>query len=320
MSELPTNNYQLPTKENLKIFLATDHAGFEYKEHIKSMLIDSGEYEVVDVGAHSLDLDDDYPAFMHLAASKVSEDPENTKAIILGGSGQGEAMVVNKYPGVRAVVYYGEPASVDSSELIVDSNADMNKENIKDSAYSIIALSRLHNDANVLSLGARFLTLDEAKRAVQLWLSTEFSGDARHTRRINDIDIKGSLAIFDKWNVIKKETEKAQKKHYYREGEVFFARMGKNIGFEQDGKGGDFLRPVLVLKRYNKDIFTAVPLTTKEHTNKYYYELGQIGERMNYAILSQARLMDARRLEYKIGSIKYASLIKVRKALVNLLL
>ena len=148
-----------------KIFLATDHAGFEHKEYIKSLLIDSGEYEVEDVGAHSLDPADDYPAFMHLAASKVSEDPENTKAIIFGGSGQGEAMVANKYPGVRAAVYYG---------------GDEN----------IVWLSREHNNANVLSLGARFLTLDEAKHAVFLWLSIEFSREERHIRRVNDIDIK----------------------------------------------------------------------------------------------------------------------------------
>ena len=149
----------------MKIYLATDHAGFEHKEHIKRVLARYQEYEVHDVGALTLNSADDYPVFMHMVASKVSEDPEDVKAIIFGGSGQGEAMVANKHSGVRAVVYYGGDED-------------------------IIKLSREHNNANVLSLGARFLTLRKAEDAVKLWLSTEFSKEERHIRRINNIDIK----------------------------------------------------------------------------------------------------------------------------------
>lgn len=148
----------------MKIYFATDHAGFELKnvlvEYVKSL-----GFDVEDCGAESFDKEDDYPDFIKLAAKAVSLDPVNSKAIVLGGSGQGEAIVSNRFPGVRAVVYYG-------------GNQD------------IIKLSRQHNDANILSLGARFLTPDEAKEAVKLWLETPFSGEERHTRRIDKIDPK----------------------------------------------------------------------------------------------------------------------------------
>jgi ribose 5-phosphate isomerase B len=146
----------------MKIYFATDHAGFELKnvlvEYVKTL-----GFEVEDCGAKSLDKEDDYPDFITLAAKAVSSDPVNSKAIVLGGSGQGEDIVSNRFPGVRAVVYYG-------------------------GNLEIIKLSRQHNDANILSLGARFLTLDEAKEAVKLWLETPFSGEERHLRRIQKID------------------------------------------------------------------------------------------------------------------------------------
>lgn len=144
------------------IYFAADHAGFELKEALVAYVAGLG-YEVEDCGAFSLDPNDDYPAFMQKAGDAVAASPLAHKAIILGGSGQGEAIVANRIPGVRAVVYYGgNPA--------------------------IVRLSREHNDANVLSLGARFLTLDEAQNAVRLWLDTDFSGDERHIRRIAAID------------------------------------------------------------------------------------------------------------------------------------
>lgn len=142
----------------MKIYLATDHAGFEMKEEIKSALIQDGR-EVEDCGSYSYEENDDYPDFISVAARAVSSDPDNTKAIIFGGSGQGEAIVANKFKGVRAVVFYG-------------------------SEGEIVTLSREHNDANVLSIGARFLTNEEAKRIVKVWLHTEFSGDERHVRRL----------------------------------------------------------------------------------------------------------------------------------------
>ncbi len=145
----------------MKIYLASDHAGFKHKEALAQTLSEMG-HEVIDCGATSYDVDDDYPAFMRAAALRVSKD-SSARAILFGGSGQGEAMVANRILGVRAAVYYG-------------------------GSLDIIKLSREHNDANILALGARFLTIDESKNAVTLWLETLFSGDERHRRRIADID------------------------------------------------------------------------------------------------------------------------------------
>lgn len=140
------------------IYLATDHAGFNLKEKIKEFLTELS-YEVKDFGAFSYEEKDDYPDFIKLAAEVVAKDPENSRAIVLGGSGQGEAMVANRYKGVRAAV-------------LDIYNAD------------VIKLSREHNNANILSLGARFLKEEEALNAVKLWLETPFSGEERHKRRI----------------------------------------------------------------------------------------------------------------------------------------
>ncbi|MDD5147037.1 MAG: RpiB/LacA/LacB family sugar-phosphate isomerase [Candidatus Daviesbacteria bacterium] len=144
----------------MKVYLATDHAGFQLKEKIKEFLKKAG-YEAEDFGANTFDPEDDYPDFISKAAEKVSKDP-SSRAIILGGSGQGEAMVANKFPNVRAAVYYG-------------------------SAEQIPSLTRQHNDSNVLSLGARFLKEDTAIEAVKLFLQTPFSNEERHTRRIEKI-------------------------------------------------------------------------------------------------------------------------------------
>lgn len=146
----------------MEIYLATDHAGFELKEAIKQHLMDNN-YDVHDLGAHEYNESDDYPDFISLAAKAVSEDPENRKAIVLGGSGTGEAIVANKYDHVRCALYNGS-----------------NLETIK--------LSREHNNANALSLGARFIDRALAIEAVNVWLSTPFSGDERHIRRIEKID------------------------------------------------------------------------------------------------------------------------------------
>ncbi|MEK7612082.1 MAG: RpiB/LacA/LacB family sugar-phosphate isomerase [Patescibacteria group bacterium] len=146
----------------MKIYLATDHAGFELKEKIKKIL-DDERYEVHDCGALSHEEGDDYPDFIKKAAEAVSRDPENAKAIIFGGTGQGEAIVANRFPHVRAIVFYG-------------------------GLETILQLSREHNDANVLSLGARFLTPDGAERAIKLWLETPFSREDRHRRRIEKIE------------------------------------------------------------------------------------------------------------------------------------
>jgi ribose 5-phosphate isomerase B len=142
------------------IYLGADHAGFELKEEIKKFLLSLG-LGVEDKGAMELDLDDDYPDFVYPVAQAVAQDPGASRGIVLGGSGQGEAMVANRVKGVRSAVYYGWP-------------------------LDIVKLSRQHNDANVLSLGAWFLTKEEAIEAVKLWLETPFEG-GRHERRIEKI-------------------------------------------------------------------------------------------------------------------------------------
>lgn len=145
-----------------KVFFATDHAGFELKESLITFVRELG-FEVEDLGAHEYDKEDDYPDFVSIVAKQVSANPEEARGIILGGSGQGEAIVANRFSKVRAVVYYG-------------------------GAPGIITLSREHNDANILSLGARFLSENEAKEAVKIWLNTKFSGEERHQRRIKKIN------------------------------------------------------------------------------------------------------------------------------------
>jgi ribose 5-phosphate isomerase B len=146
----------------MKIYFASDHAGFEMKGSLIEFVKELG-FEVEDCGAFDLNPNDDYPEFVKKAAKAVSEAPEAARAIVLGGSGQGEDMVADKFPGVRSAEYYG-------------------------GNLEIIRLSREHNDANVLSLGARFLSLDEAKEAVKLWLETPFSGEERHKRRNEEIN------------------------------------------------------------------------------------------------------------------------------------
>ncbi len=143
------------------IYLATDHRGFELKEQIKTWLTEWG-LEFEDLGAHTLDPADDYPEFVLPAARKVAEDPTHHRAIILGATGQGEAMAANRVRGVRAAVLYSD-------------------------APEVAKLTREHNDANVLSLGASFIG-DAARNLVKLWLDTPFSGEERHARRIAEID------------------------------------------------------------------------------------------------------------------------------------
>lgn len=154
---------------NSKIHLATDHAGYYLKEAVKEYL-DEHKHHIVDHGATALNETDDYPDFVHPAAEAVSQDPQTNRGIIFGHSGQGEAMVANRHEGVRAAVYYGEPTHSEKS------------------AQGIIELSRRHNDANVLSVGAGFVTEEQAIEAIDLWLETEFSEANRHERRINKID------------------------------------------------------------------------------------------------------------------------------------
>lgn len=156
------------------IILAADHAGFTLKEKVKSHL-QKGGYEVLDVGAHELVETDDYPVYMAQAGLKVAEDMDgNTKAIIFGSTGQGEAMVANRFPGVRATVWYGS-----AHKPFVDASGN---------SLDIIQSSREHNNANILSIGARMVDEESAIEAIDMWLTIPFNGDERHARRNELID------------------------------------------------------------------------------------------------------------------------------------
>jgi len=124
---------------------------------------DALPYEIVDHGAFVYDELDDYPDFIGKAAAAVAASPVSDRAIIFGGSGQGEAMLANRYPGVRATVFYGGDES-------------------------IVSLSREHNDANVLSFGARFVEAETVKRLIVLWLQTDPSPDPKYVRRIQKVE------------------------------------------------------------------------------------------------------------------------------------
>ena len=143
-----------------KIYIGTDHAGYNLKEKLKISLGSLG-YNVEDKGAFNLNQEDDYPDFIKLVAQEVSKDKDSL-GIILGGSGEGEQISANKINGIRAIEYYG-------------------------GNLEIVKLGREHNNANILSLGARFLDEDEAKEAVRIFLETPFSNNERHVRRINKI-------------------------------------------------------------------------------------------------------------------------------------
>lgn len=161
----------------MRIYLATDHAGFELKEKIKDFLKKEG-FELEDCGAYEYDKDDDYPDFISKAAEAVSKDPENSMAIVLGGSGQGEAIVANKFKNVRCSIFYGPLVPAEASDI---------SGRISEDPFEILRLTRAHNNSNALSLGARFLTEDQALKAVKFFLETPYTGEERHKRRINKV-------------------------------------------------------------------------------------------------------------------------------------
>lgn len=161
----------------MKVYLATDHAGFQLKEKVKAFLLEK-KYEVEDCGAHSFEKSDDWADLIPKAAEKVSSFPEN-KAIVFGGSGQGEMILANKFPNVRAVLFYSPKVPTQAIDAKGTRSTD---------PYEILRLTRIHNDANVLSLGARFLTDEEALTAVEVWLSTQYPAEERHARRIKKLE------------------------------------------------------------------------------------------------------------------------------------
>ena len=142
----------------MRVYLGSDHACYELKSHLVNYLAKQG-YEVVDVGPHVYDPEDDYPAFCLHTGAKVVAD-EGSLGIVIGGSGNGEQIAANKIAGVRSALAW---------------------------RVEIAQLARQHNDANVLAIGARQHTLDEATAMAEAFLTTPFSGNERHARRIGQL-------------------------------------------------------------------------------------------------------------------------------------
>ncbi len=143
------------------IYLAADHAGFELKNSVKDWLTTEG-FVVIDGGAEVYDAEDDFPDYIVPAVRAMAAD-ERAAAIVFGGSGQGEAMAANRVKGVRAAVYYGGDKTLP-------------------------ILSREHNDANVLSLGARFVSPDDAKWVIWEWLHSPARTEEKYQRRNRKLD------------------------------------------------------------------------------------------------------------------------------------
>jgi len=139
----------------MRVYLGSDHAGFELKADVVGRLRELG-HDVHDVGPATLDPEDDYPVYCLNAAARVAADP-GSLGVVIGGSGNGEQISANKVAGVRSALAWSEETA---------------------------ELARLHNDANVLSVGGRMHTIEDMTRFVEIFLTTPFSGDERHARRI----------------------------------------------------------------------------------------------------------------------------------------
>ncbi len=157
----------------MKIFIAADHAGFILKNALAEHLRTLG-HEVEDGGAFTLDPNDDYPDFITECAKRVAADPD-ARGIIVGGSGQGEAMAANRIPGIRAAVFYGEMRVSTALEIEGGNSED---------GFDPVRLARRHNDANILAIGARFVSATEADEAIRIFLESPFSDSPRHARRL----------------------------------------------------------------------------------------------------------------------------------------
>ncbi|HVW82892.1 MAG TPA: RpiB/LacA/LacB family sugar-phosphate isomerase [Candidatus Paceibacterota bacterium] len=157
----------------MKIYLAGDHAGYRLKAALAEHLPILG-HEVEDLGPHELAPADDYPEYVTPLAERVAREP-GACGIVCAGSGEGEAMCANRVKGARAAVYYGRMRVTEALDAEGAASED---------GYDIVRLARRHNDANILSIGARFVPPAEADEAVRIFLATEFSSDPRHARRL----------------------------------------------------------------------------------------------------------------------------------------
>lgn len=146
----------------MTIHIGADHAGYNLKEILKPFVQSLG-YTVVDYGAFDENPVDDYPDFIEPVARAVASNPGQSRGVVIGGSGQGEAMDANRFVHVRAAEYYG---------------GDLD----------IVKIARQHNDANILSIGARFVSDGEAMDAVKMFLETNFLGNSKYAHRIEQMD------------------------------------------------------------------------------------------------------------------------------------
>ena len=161
----------------MTIALATDHAGFEQLKELEAFLESLG-HKCHNFGPVSLKPNDDYPDFIFPAAKTVASGGCE-RGIIIGRSGQGEAMAANRVKGVRCAVYYGPAVA----RKVVDAHGRTSHNPLE-----VVRLSRAHNNSNMLSLGASFVSLKDIKNVVKLWLETPFSGENRHERRNQKLD------------------------------------------------------------------------------------------------------------------------------------
>lgn len=155
----------------MRVHVGCDHAGLDFKDHLMQWLAANG-HEATDHGPREYDAEDDYPPFCLRAAEAVIED-EGSLGVVIGGSGNGEQIAANKVDGIRAALAWSEETA---------------------------QLARLHNDANVVSIGARMHSVAEATHFVEVFLTTDFTGEARHSRRIQmlkDYEDTGQIPAVD---------------------------------------------------------------------------------------------------------------------------
>lgn len=124
---------------------------------------------------------------------------------------------------------------------------------------------------------------------------------------------------FQTWHKEKSEIDCGNKRTFFHEREVWWCSIGMNIGFEQDGKGSRFSRPVLILKGFSKEVFLAIPLTTKMKTGKYYHPINLNDDTNRNVILSQIRLLDAKRLQEKLATIDNKQFSEIKKAVIRIM-
>lgn len=159
---------------SMNLFIATDHTGFLLKADLVEYVREALSHKIEDLGAHELNPDDDYPDFIRPCVEKVVATP-GSLGIVIGGSGQGEAMAANRIAGARCALYYGQARAIGAVDAEGAPALD---------GYDIVRLAREHNNANVLSIAARFTTPEDAREAVRIFIETPFAALPRHVRRL----------------------------------------------------------------------------------------------------------------------------------------